>query len=107
MGNVTTLPDNIAAEAHVEAATDKEDSGCEDVDGIELHTGHHGDHHQAGQLGQGQQAGHTGQVGGEAPLPRAPPVPGHVARGGGVHGVVHGGQHQLGAGVERHDQGPH
>ena len=101
------LPDNVAAEAHVEAAADEEDSGCEDVYGVELHTGHHRDQHQAGQLGQGQRAGHGGQVRAKAPLPRAPPVPGHVARGGGVHRVVHGGQHQLGARVESHHQGPH
>ena len=49
----------------MEAAADEEDSGCEDVNGVELHTGHHGDQHQAGQLGQGQRAGHGGQVPGQ------------------------------------------
>ena len=101
------LPDNVAAEAHVEAAADKEDASCEDVDGVELHTGHHRDHHQAGQLSQRQQAGHRGQVRGEETLPRASLVPGHVTRGGGVDWVVHGGQHQLGARVQGHHQGPH
>ena len=93
------LPNDEAAEGHVEAAADEEDGGGQDVYRVELHAGHHGHHHQAGELGEGEEAGEGRQV--------VAQPPGAAPGGGPVHRVVHGGQRQPGPRVQRHHQRPH
>ena len=79
----------------METAAHQEHPCGKDVQVIELIAGDHSDGEQAGQLSQRQHAGQPGQ---EQLLP--------VRAGRCVDRVVHGGQDQLGSGVESHHHGP-
>ena len=76
----------------MESAGDKEHSGGEDVQVVQLYAGDHRHHQQADELQEGEEGGEGGQE--------------PVLFPGGVDAVVHGTEKEFGACVEGHHQGP-
>ena len=92
LGCEVLVPGKMTRETHVQTAADKEHSGGEYVEVVQLYAGHHRHHQEADQL---QEEEEGVEVCEELVL-----VP------GGVDAVVHGAEEELGSGMESHDQGP-
>ena len=92
LGCEVLVPGKMTRETHVQTAADKEHSGGEYVEVVQLYAGHHRHHQEADQL---QEEEEGVEVCEELVL-----VP------GGVDAVVHGAQEELWSSVKRHHQGP-